>query len=79
MIAKLKFVATMLAVRLAGSLFITPFIVISVKTTGNFNDGDGYENVTSIKKWSRAASNFIALTPSCLIYQILTNIFGVEF
>ena len=34
---------------------------------------------TSLKKWIRAASNFIALIPSRLIRQILANVFGVEF
>ena len=48
MIAKLKFAATMLAVRLAGSLFITPPLSsFSVKTTASFNEGDGYEKVKS--------------------------------
>ena len=52
MIVKLKFAATMLAVRLAASLFITPLPSFSVKRTGSFNDGDGdgYENVTLIEK-----------------------------
>ena len=75
MIVKLKFAATMLAVRLAASLFITPLPSFSVKRTGSFNDGDGdgYENVTLIEKWGRAASKFIAPTPSRLICQMLTN------
>ena len=34
---------------------------------------------TSLKKWIRAASNFIALIPSQLIRQMLENLFGVEF
>ena len=34
---------------------------------------------TSLKKWIRAASNFIALIPSRLIRQMLANVFGVEF
>ena len=34
---------------------------------------------TSLKKWIRAASNFIALIPSRLIRQMLANFGGVEF
>ena len=33
---------------------------------------------TSLKKWIRAASNFIALIPSRLIRQMLEYLFGVE-
>ena len=33
---------------------------------------------TSLKKWSRAASNFIALIPSCSIHQMLSVVPGVE-
>ena len=33
---------------------------------------------TSLKKWIRAASNFIALIPSRLIRQMLAYFFGVE-
>ena len=49
---------------------------VSVGSLSN-NDGDSYENV--IKKWIRAATNFIALIPSRLILQMLANVFGVEF
>ena len=34
---------------------------------------------TSLKKRIRAASNFVALIPSRLIRQMLTNFVGVEF
>ena len=33
---------------------------------------------TSLKKWIRAASNFIALIPSRLIRQMLEYLFAVE-
>ena len=33
---------------------------------------------TSLKKWIRAASNFIALIPSRSIRQMLEYVFGVE-
>ena len=34
---------------------------------------------TALKKWSRSASNFIALFPSRLIRQMLAVVYGVEF
>ena len=46
-------------------------------TLGSNNDGDGYK--TSLKKWIRTASNFMALIPSGLLRQMLANVFGVEF
>ena len=47
---------------------------------GNLSDdhGDGYMKM-SLKKGSRAASNFIALIPSRLTREMLANFFGVEF
>ena len=34
---------------------------------------------TSLKKWIHTASNFVALIPSRLIRQMLTNIVEVEY
>ena len=41
--------------------------------SNNDGDGDGYENVT-LKKWIRAASNFIALIPCRLMLAHFTEL-----
>ena len=41
----------------------------------SINDGDGYEIKTSLKKWSRAVSNLIALIPSRSIRQMFSIFF----
>ena len=43
------------------------------------NDSEGYENVTKKVNSRRFKPYIIALIPSCLLRQILANVFGVEF
>ena len=43
------------------------------------NDSEGYENVTKKVNSRRFKPYIISLIPSCLLRQILANVFGVEF
>ena len=44
-----------------------------------YNDGDDGATKTSLKKWSRAASNCIALIPSCSTRQMLAIFLELNF
>ena len=43
------------------------------------NDSEGYENVTKKVNSRRFKPYIISLIPSCLLREILANVFGVEF